>query len=208
MTTTIEIETIKDIIAMSKCVSYDDTRFALCNVRIEHVDATHVKLVACDGIKLMTRVIESTLAEIIPVAAHIHMDKQTLRDLKEIVKRVKYVQVTELLPHPTQKNMFCIGGNSVGVIVNLDLSLFDYPDYSKLWPEFHEEPKQVTLNAKYILQLAESIRNEHVSHITLVIRGEMDPVLVYASNPNSSGPNTGIIMPVRMEKRKLVGVKS
>jgi len=71
-----------------------------------------------------------------------------------------------------------------------------YPDYKKIMPDISKDHRKITVNAKYLRDLCNTISKMSIDNIDIYIKGSTDPITIKAKTDNDQTV-TGLLIPIK-----------
>lgn len=193
---------IERAIDMVPIASDDVTRFNITGVHILAKDG-NVTLTATNGHMLMTREMPGVQC---PDGIFM-LRKDKVKFLKALIKDNKYRDEFPCIVDNT--GALLIGDASVGSIAVIDKMDGEYPDIAHVIPKQYPNCAAITLNAEYLLALADALRDgeKRRSMEARIVFDPADPgkpILVQCKNAEGI---TAVLMPIRDDGTKAMAVK-
>lgn len=184
-------------IEMLPIASTDATRWHMCGVYIVSKDGK-VTLTACDGHMLLTR----ELAEVKCPEGEYMLRKDAVASIKALFKVNKYADEFKCSITSDKSLVMSLGG----VMATIPKMEGAYPDYSRVIPAPYEDRVAITLNAEYILAIADALRegNKRAAPTVRIVFDPTNPERPALIEKEGKSDFRAVIMPVRDAGTKII----
>lgn len=177
---------IKTIIEVSKIASKDATRYHLGFVRLEKISDKRMKVVACDGHRLVVRHVNGDDFKAMPKISHIDVTTKGNLDMLKGAFKSGNITLTDM--------KLC------GIALEYINIKDSYPNYNAVIPKDKGE-LSIAFNSKYIADLVETLKfsNKKIKTIKLTFKDKNSPITVTTNSPEENDcEDVTLLMPCRL----------